>query len=561
MNPGNLSDTELKNILLELGVTDDFQLKKAEEYVAREKTNLYEALIEMDFISDENLGKLIASHINLPYVNLAKTAISKETLELIPELVAKKHGMVAFAHDAAGVKVGTTNPFNQEVFQLLSKKLGEKVEIFFATERDLDNVLHLYHTDLQKSFDNLIKDQVAEAGTASNKSVPIAKIVDLLISYAYEDKASDIHIEPEEFESSVRFRIDGVLHDVLVFSKDLHDQIITRIKVLSKLRTDEHMRAQDSKLQIPMQKENLDVRVSITPIVNGEKAVLRLLSSRSRQFSLIDLGLAEKDLEKVTKAFKSPHGMILATGPTGSGKSTSIYAILKLLNSREKNIATIEDPVEYDIAGINQIQVNTKTNLTFADGLRSILRQDPDIIFVGEIRDGETAGIAINAALTGHLVLSTLHTNDAPTTIPRLIDMNIEPFLVASTVNVIVAQRLVRKICESCRVSNVVPIAELEKKLSKIDIKKLTNDATEARLYSGKGCPVCHNSGYFGRIGIFEVLEMSPAIRELISTKANSDIIRKQAIKEGMTTMYDDGLIKVQNGLTTIEEIIRVAKS
>ncbi len=390
--------------------------------------------------------------------------------------------------------------------------------------------------------------------------MPIAKIVDVLIDAAYQDKASDIHIEPEEKYSLIRFRIDGVLHEVLRVPKVLHDRVITRIKVLSGLRTDEHMSAQAGKMRMALEEENLDIRVSIIPIAEGEKVVLRLLSSRSREYTLVDLGMNENDLKKVQAAYNKSYGMILSTGPTGSGKTTSIYAILKILNTREKNITTIEDPIEYRIKGANQVQVNQKTNLTFANGLRSILRQDPNIIFVGEIRDSETAGIAVNAALTGHLVLSTLHTNDAATAIPRLTDMKVEPFLVASTVNIIIAQRLVRKICDMCKTTDDMTIDELKKRLPGGVIQKHFGGDTALTLYKGKGCKICHNTGYSGRLGVFEVLEVTKTIRQLITERSDSDVINEKAIEEGMTTMLDDGLDKVHKGLTTIEEVVRVTK-
>jgi type II secretory ATPase GspE/PulE/Tfp pilus assembly ATPase PilB-like protein len=388
----------------------------------------------------------------------------------------------------------------------------------------------------------------------------MSKIVDLLINYAAEDKASDVHIEPQEKNSLVRFRIDGILHDVLLLPKNLHDQVITRIKILSRLRTDEHFTPQDGKMRISLEEEDIDIRVSILPVTEGEKAVLRLLSSKFRKFSLVDLGMNEKDLKKVKDAYSRSYGMILSTGPTGSGKTTSIYAILKLLNTREKNITTIEDPAEYRIKGVNQINVNVKTNLTFANGLRSILRQDPNIIFVGEIRDSETAGIAVNASLTGHLVLSTLHTNDAATALPRLIDMNVEPFLVASTVNVIIAQRLVRKICEICKNTRNITPEELLKNLPPEIINKYIEKKTTITIYQGAGCKICHMTGYSGRIGVFEVLEITKAIRDLITKRQDADVILQKAIQEGMTTMLDDGLEKVFQGLTTIEEVLRVTK-
>jgi type II secretory ATPase GspE/PulE/Tfp pilus assembly ATPase PilB-like protein len=439
------------------------------------------------------------------------------------------------------------------------RKTGQKILAYYATERDVEEKLQLYRKNLQQTFDELLQDEISSTTNLADEA-PIAKIVDMLITYAYRDKASDIHVEPEEKDSLIRFRIDGILHDVLVVDKKLHDRIVTRIKVLSRLRTDEHLSAQDGKMRMLIDDENLDLRISIIPITEGEKIVLRLLSSHFQQFSLLDLGMNETDLQKVNAAMNKSYGMILSTGPTGSGKTTSIYSILKILNTREKNITTIEDPVEYRMQGVNQIQVNTKSGLTFASGLRSILRQDPNIIFVGEIRDSETAGIAVNAALTGHLVVSTLHTNDAATALPRLVDMKVEPFLVASTVNVIVAQRLVRKICEACKTQITVKRTEIANNLPEEEVNKHFGKKPDVAIYRGKGCKVCHFTGYSGRIGIFEVLEMTENIRKLITEKNDADVIVKEAIKEGMATMLDDGLAKVIQGMTTLEEVLRVTK-
>lgn len=558
----------LYKALGELNVIDKTHLDRAFNQSQKANLSLANILIEEDLISDENLGKVISDLLSVPLVRLSKLSIPKEILQIVPEIVAKKHKMIAFASDKDGVKLAMANPKDTEICEFIAKKTGEKIVPYFATDADIAQTLNLYKKDLQNTFSELLKgavDRVKEASEGKNikpedKEVSISKIVDLLIEYAYYNKASDIHIEPKDKESLVRFRIDGVLHDVLRLPRNLHDQVISRIKVLSKLRIDEHLSAQDGKMQMKLEEEDLDLRVSIVPVTAGEKAVLRLLSSRSRQFSLSDLGMSSKDLAKVRDGFTKPYGMVLSTGPTGAGKTTTIYAILKIINSREKNIATIEDPVEYEIEGVNQIQVNPKTNLTFAEGLRSILRQDPDIMFVGEIRDNETAGIAINSAMTGHLVLSTLHTNNASTALPRLIDMKIEPFLVASTVNVIIGQRLVRKICEKCRYSLTVKKEDLAKKVSAQIVKKHFGEDSEVRLYRGKGCSVCHLTGYIGRVGVFEVLEVSDAVRKLIVEKVDADVIQKKAMEEGMTTMTDDGFDKVVKGVTTIEEILRATE-
>lgn len=552
-----ISEDQLKQLIVKTGILDEKGLLELAEFAKNSFAKFEDALIERDVITDQNLGLLIADYLKLPFIILSNITIPEEVFRIIPQKIARKHKIIAFSRDENGIKLAMADPRDTEIKDLISKKTGERIFAHYATERDIDNALRIYRKDIQNAFGELVNTGLGEQKL---EEVPIAKIVDLLVDYAYQDRASDLHIEPKEANSLVRFRIDGVLHDMLNFPKSLHERVITRIKVLSRLRTDEHLSAQDGKMRIQLEEENLDIRVSIIPIVEGEKAVLRLLSSHFRQFSLIDLGMSETDLKKVTKAFKKTYGMILSTGPTGSGKTTSIYAILKILNTREKNITTIEDPVEYRIAGVNQVQVNPKTDLTFAHGLRSLLRQDPNILFVGEIRDSETAGIAVNAALTGHLVLSTLHTNDAASAIPRLIDMEVEPFLVGSTIAVVVAQRLVRKICDVCKTSYMTKREELEQNIPRDLVQKHFLDKKEIRVYKGSGCKICHFTGYSGRIGVFEVLEVTTTIRELISKKSDSQTLAKQAITEGMTTMIEDGLQKVLKGSTTIEEVLRVTK-
>ena len=545
-----ITNEQLKSLVIKNGLIDEKGFSEIEEEAKNSSNTVAETLVEKDIISDENLGILISDFLKYPFIILAKITISPDVFNMIPEKTARRKKIIPFAKDAMGVKVAIADPSDKELMQMISKKIGLPIITYLATEQDILNALRIYRKDLQNTFDQLIK----------TSEIPMSKIVDLLINYASQDKASDVHIEPQDKDSLIRFRIDGILHDVLFLPKSLHDQIITRIKILSRLRTDEHLSPQDGKMRIALEDEEIDVRVSILPVTEGEKAVLRILSSKFRKFSLVDLGMNEKDLKKVTTAYGKSYGMILSTGPTGSGKTTSIYAIVKLLNTREKNITTIEDPAEYRIKGVNQINVNTKTNLTFANGLRSILRQDPNIIFVGEIRDSETAGIAVNASLTGHLVLSTLHTNDAATALPRLIDMNVEPFLVASTVNVIIAQRLVRKICEICKGTRIITREELLKNLPEEAINKYVGNKNDVTIYQGAGCKICHGTGYSGRIGVFEVLEITKNIRDLITKRQDADVILQKAIEEGMTTMLDDGLEKVLKGLTTIEEVLRVTK-
>jgi type IV pilus assembly protein PilB len=403
-----------------------------------------------------------------------------------------------------------------------------------------------------------LKMSIERQITQPREKISIVSLVDLFIEYAYNARASDVHIHPESDGVRIRFRIDGILSDIFdkeKVSKNLHQEIITRIKVISGMRTDEHMAPQDGRFRTKIEDVgDVDVRVSIMPTYYGENAVMRVLAT-NEAFHLADLGFALSDLEKVRRAIKKPYGMILANGPTGSGKTTTLYTILKELNNPDTSIITIEDPIEYSLSGTTQIQVNNLTGLTFASGLRSILRQDPNIVMVGEIRDEETASIAVNAALTGHLVLSTLHTNDSPTTFPRLVDMGVAPFLIASTVNVAMGQRLVRRLCTVCRVKRSLTAAEV-KSLSELipDAKKKTE------YYFGKGCNVCNNSGYSGRIGIREVLEINNEIRELIMKRSSAQDIKEAALRNGMVTMLQDGFEKATSGLTSLEEVLRLIR-
>lgn len=561
----SLTAPELTSILQKNKISTPKELKELDEYAIANKLTFPEVLIQKEVISEEELGKILALHFELPYVNLGKLVIVPEAFDSIPFTLAEKHKIVIFGRDDKILKISTSlPPVSSEIIQNIAKKTGLKIELYYSGDIDVDNVLQNHRQDLQSTFEKLLKDGVTTTNVDGTDDPPVEKIVNLLIETAYHEKTSDIHIEPQEKNAIIRFRIDGILSDVLTVPKLLHDRLVTRIKVMSSLRTDEHLSAQDGKIKFHTKEVYFDLRVSIIPIVDGEKIVMRLLTSNLGDFGLADLGMSEKDMEKVKNAFNKSYGMLLSTGPTGSGKTSSIYSIVKILNAREKNITTIEDPVEYRIVGANQIQVNNRTNLTFANGLRSILRQDPNIIFVGEIRDNETAGIAINASLTGHLVLSTLHTNTAAAAISRFIDMDVEPFLVATTVTIIIGQRLVRRICEKCRVSFTITREELLKSLSEDMITKHyipVGKNKEIRIYHGKGCKFCHNTGYSGRIGLFEVLEVTKKIRELISKRADTDELLATAKKEGFNTMQDDGLDKITKGITTFEEVLRVTKN
>ncbi len=554
----------LKKILVNSNLISAEDFTSTIEEAKERKEPLEDLLLEKGLITDEELGRLIADKTGYPFVNLRGIQIGRQILEIIPEIVAKKQKVIVFKRTKKGLGVATSDPDNLQIKEFIERKTGEQVVFYYATPRDILEALKHYRKEIKGEFEELIGKSLEEfekIKTLPAQPLPIIKIIDLILNHGYENRTSDIHIEPYEKKTILRYRIDGVLHDVLALPRKIHDFLVARIKILAKLRTDIHEAAQDGRFSFKRAEEKVDVRTSVAPITEGEKVVLRLLSERARRFNLEDLGLGERDLEVVLRNIKKPWGMILVSGPTGCGKTTTLYAVLKILNKREVNVMTIEDPIEYDIEGVNQIQVNPKTNLTFAQGLRSIIRQDPDIIMVGEIRDKETASLAVNAAMTGHLLLSTFHSNDAPTTLPRLYDMGAEPFLIASTVNIVISQRLVRRICPKCIESYEASFTELVELLGKDLASRLPrNKKNKIMLFKGKGCAVCQKTGYMGRVGIFEVLEMQDPIRKLVMDKVDASQIKKAAQDLGMTTMIEDGLQKIERGLTTVEEIMRASK-
>lgn len=559
-------EKKLKDILVSPGHISIEHFNEALNEAKEHGVSIEEILVSEDLIKDEQLGQLLAQITGFPFVNLRNEAFDEAHFEMIPELVARRMGVVAFGRSEDGVKVGMIEPGDIETRHAIEKRMGENIVPYFITKRDLKGVLSRYKASLDEEFKKILEELKNPSLPQEERDKMTIKVVDTLLAYGYQNKASDIHIEPHRGKILIRFRIDGIMHDVLEIPNNLLDLILTRIKIMSRMRTDEHRAAQDGKFRFEVDSSgSVDVRVSVVPVVEGENIVLRLLSAANRQFNLSDIGLNDSDLSKVQEAIDNPHGMILVTGPTGSGKTTTIYAVLRILNTREVHISTIEDPVEYDIEGISQIQVDKKTNLMFADGLRAIVRQDPDIIMVGEIRDKETADIATNSAMTGHLVLSTLHANDAATSLPRLLDMDIEPFLIASTINVIIAQRLVRKICQGCRKSANLSSEEIEM-VKRNDVAmnlllaKGAGNLDKLVIFKGSGCKICGSTGYIGRIGVFEVLLMRGNIKQLVIDRASSDEILKIAKENGMTTMVEDGIGKVLNGVTTIEEVLRVTK-
>lgn len=556
-----VNNKNLYDRLIEYVVIDQEKLKSALDLAESQGKNLVDYIYDMDLATDDQIGQVLADMYSVPYIKLNEQEIKDEIVTLISEVFSKKQSIVAYKKDKQGLSVVTSDPNNQTALDFVSKKTGMPLKILFSTARNIKKFWENRESKLGSNFEAEVQKLTLASVDNSSADTPIITLADLILEYSEKNHASDIHIEPGDEKSTIRFRIDGLLHDVAVIPIRVHTQLVSRIKVMSKLRIDEQQSAQDGKFQFKVGDNKIDLRVSITPTVNGEKAVLRLLSSSSRQFSLSTLGIEGEDLKKIEAAYQKPFGMVLSTGPTGSGKTTSLYAVLKLVNTRSVNIMTIEDPVEYEIEGINQIQVNPLTNLTFAEGLRSIVRQDPNIILVGEIRDQETAQIASQAALTGHLVLSTLHTNDAATAIPRLVEMGIEPFVIASSVNCIIAQRLVRQICQKCRISQEIVRDDLIKlNFDQKTIDELFGNKKTLRVYHGKGCPFCHGTGYNDRIGIFEVMLIDEQIREAIIGKESAEVIGKLAGKSGMKSMFSDGLKKVLLGVTTLEEILRVTK-
>ena len=557
---------KLEELLVIPGHVSQEHFKRALEVSKRRHISAEEALVEEGYVTEEHLGRTMADGFDAHFVDLKTVNIPEDVVKILPEVVARSQQAIVFERTENAVKLATVNPGNLPFVADMERKTGVHVEVYYATHQGIKEALKFYRGDLGKRVERLLSDFSEHAEGSENEQI-IVQLVNAFLEYAYANHASDIHLEPLRDTVTVRFRVDGVLHEIISYPIGAHDKIVSRLKIMARLRTDEHAAAQDGRFDYTVDEVSFDVRMSVLPVMHGENAVLRLLARHTRRFGLEELGLSKTDLERVQRALKNPHGMLLSTGPTGSGKTTTLYAMLQVLNEPEVNIMTIEDPVEYSIPHVQQTQVNPQKNLTFVTGLRSIVRQDPNIIMVGEIRDEETASIAINAALTGHLVLSTLHTNDAATAFPRLIDMNTEPFLLASSMRVIIAQRLVRNICSSCRASYTITKEE-EQMLAQDPM--LLEEAQQAwqkqgvsqmTLYHGVGCNTCGQSGFVGRTGIFEVLEMDASLRPLVTEKASSDVIAAKARTEGMHSMIYDGLLKVAAGVTTLDEVLRVIRT
>ncbi|MFA5926798.1 MAG: ATPase, T2SS/T4P/T4SS family, partial [Patescibacteria group bacterium] len=513
--------------------------------------------------------------MEISYIDLSKAIVPKEILQKIPEKIARHYGVVPVEENDNELVVAMTDPEDIEAKELIKKYAQKPLKVRLGTQADINHVLDQYQgleSEVLEAIEEVNTEEEennkTDNGKAANLTVaddaPTARIVNSLLRRAIRDKASDVHIEPLENEVQVRFRIDGVLHKKLTLPKDIQLSVSSRIKILSNIKIDEQRLPQDGRFSISIDNRRVDFRVSTLPTAYGEKIVMRILDKASGVLTVEQLGLQGMGLDALTQNLEKSHGMILVTGPTGSGKTTTLYALIDKLFAEGVNIVTLEDPIEYQMPGINQSQVNSNIDYTFASGLRSIVRQDPDIIMIGEIRDMDTAEMAVQAALTGHVVLSTLHTNDAAGAAPRLIDMGVEPFLLTSSVNVIIGQRLARKICDECKEKDAIPEAEIESVKKIIDTmpekEKKEMSSKELVFYKGKGCKSCDNTGYRGRIGIFEVLSVTETVRDLVLRKVSSGEIQTKAIEDGMVTMIQDGIIKSLEGKTSLEEVWRVTK-
>jgi type IV pilus assembly protein PilB len=591
-----ISDATIETLLERNKAISKEQIAALKEEEARSRRPLQDIVIQNKLVDEKELAQAFSEYSQIPFVEIDPRDIPQDVLNKIPERIARQYNAVLFKIDEDGTHhLAMDDPDDVQAFSFIQKQIGENIKLYVATRNNILSCLENYRGDVNKELSQVIDVQregtpgqsetLTEADIAENS--PIAQTVNLLLEYAIRSSASDVHIEPREDYVQIRYRIDGVLKEVNRLPHNVMNALVSRIKILSNLKIDERRLPQDGRFKIKVAGKQYALRVSTLPVVDGEKIVMRILDESNQSVTLEELGYWGHSLEVINQALTEPNGMVLVTGPTGSGKSTSLFSILTILNTPDVNISTVEDPVEYKIPGVNQTQTNAKAGMTFASGLRALLRQDPNIIMVGEIRDTETANLGIQAALTGHLVFSTLHTNNAATSLPRLLDMNIEPFLIASTVKAVVGQRLVRRLCMVCRQSRVPDKAEVEavirlfnlrptqtfsyihtleqqaqKQHIGLDTPPSTSETTITTLWhaSPEGCDECNHTGYKGRIGIYEALGNTIPIQKMIVSNATSNQIQDQAISEGMVTMQTDGLIKALRGDTTVEEVLRVTK-
>ncbi|MFH1366934.1 MAG: ATPase, T2SS/T4P/T4SS family [Patescibacteria group bacterium] len=569
-------EDELLELILQEKMISRTQYEEIKEEAAKKHKTTEKIIEENKIIREEDFSRLKSKVYNLPYIDLFGRIVRAEILNIVPAELAKNYRMAAFNKAGDEVSVAMVEPSNfraLEAIEYIARKNHFKIKYFITSASALKYILRQYE-NLSAEVEEALKGTEAEAAEFKEVSLaeegleevvraaPVSKMVSVILRHAVEGKASDVHIEPVSNETRVRYRIDGILHTSLVLPKHVHPSIVARIKVLSNLKIDETRVPQDGRFKMTYENRDIDYRVSTLPLINNEKVVMRILDTSTAMTSLDELGFWGQALKVMEENIKKSHGMFLITGPTGSGKSTTLYALLNILNKESVNIITLEDPVEYYISGVNQSQVNPEVGLTFAAGLRSILRQDPDIIMVGEIRDGETAELGVHAALTGHIVLSTLHTNDSLGAVPRLTDMKIEPFLLTSSLNLIMAQRLVRRICPNCKKEYTLPPvleADVWKEIENIPKENLPDDikmTKPLKMFMGKGCVRCENTGYKGRIAIVEVLEINESMKKIILSGGDvMEKMRAEFVKQGNFYMRQDGIVKAMRGMTTIEEV------
>lgn len=581
---------KLEELLIEENILTKKQLEEQRTAAKKADEPLVSVLVKNKVISNEDLTRLVAKMSSVPYVNLLEAQIDHAVLNLVPKEISERYMAVPLGEIQSRLAVAMLDANNVQAVDFLSNKIQRPLRVYMASEEGIKHVLAQYHTDLAEGVSAAVLSAESEKKTAASVSPsesaaaalvikqdsPITRALNTILEYAVNSRASDIHIEPVEDSLKIRCRVDGVLREIMKLPKSVEPALISRIKILSNLKIDEHRVPQDGQFTVKVADKAVDLRIAISPVVWGEQVVIRLLDKSGTSLKLEDMGYAGRALRAIRKGIKKPNGMVLTSGPTGSGKSTSLYALIQEIYNDTINIVTLEDPVEYKMSGINQIQVNTDVGLTFASGLRSILRQDPNVVMVGEIRDSETANLAVQASLTGHLVFSTLHTNSAAGVLPRLLDMGIEPFLIASTVNTVIGQRLVRRVSEKRdtyqssaletksiieTVGHLLPKtqAEAEQIAADLGYKNLPlAGQTAYTLVKGKDTPKTPG-GYKGRVGLYEVMDVSEKIQGLIVARATSAEIQKQAMEEGMITMRQDGYLKALQGLTTLEEVNRVA--
>ena len=575
------SNPSITDVLLEQNIITKEQAQAITDEATKSGKPLGDIVLSGLFIDPDKIILAKSVFYKIPFIDLSNISISVAVLQKVRSDIAKRFKVIAFDETPDVLRVAMLDPLDIQTTNYIGSLTGKRIEAYFAKLEDIEKIIDTKYgaqvgSDVSRALEDVTSQEIVEISTTEKtdmkslqgdiSSAPVARIVNVILEYAVKMKASDIHIEPREDKMIVRNRINGVLSEKLVLPSKLAPSVISRIKILANLKIDEHRVPQDGRFQIKVDQEVLDLRVSIIPTAYGEKIVMRLLEKGGGDVTLDQTGLRGKNYEEFIIALKKTMGIVLVTGPTGSGKTVTLASCLKILNTEGVNILTLEDPIEIRIDGVNQVQVNADVGLTFATGLRAFLRQDPNIIMIGEIRDAETAGLAVQAALTGHLVLATLHTNSAATAIPRLIDMGVEPFLLASTINICAAQRLIRKVCTSCRETYLASNEEIEKIKSVLENIKgfnvdtwLAKNQNKITLARGKGCDTCANTGYKGRMGIFEVFTISEKIRGMVISHEVAQNIEKVAIEEdGMTTMLQDGILKVLEGITTIAEVYRV---